>query len=128
MTYSDEVLVGAPFVVDGTRSLRIGYGELARVIGRPIESVREFADKRPEWLGQIAPLYQRLEGRGFEGGDVHLATYFSVGQAVAIAIGVGRPDAENEILEAFNGFSRSLSERVDREVARAWLQAGCAPR
>jgi hypothetical protein len=123
MSYSDEIFGDVPFLVDGTRSIRIRYSELARVIDRPIESVCDFADERPQWLGQIAPLHRRREC-GVSGG-VHMATYYSVGQAVAIAVGLGRSDAEDEILEAFTGFNGMLTGEVDGQVAwRQWRRPG----
>ena len=122
----DGIFGQVPFLVDETRSVRIRYSELARLVDCAVTDIYTVARLQAEWLVQIAPLHQRRERGGgwmmyHEDGGIHTATYFTVGQAIAIAVSRGRSDAEPEIVEAFARFDRILADYADRQVA--WRQA-----
>lgn len=80
-----------PFLVDEARTVRIRYSELARLLGCEIAEVYSVARFHTDWLERVAPLHQRRERGGgwmtYHGeGGFHTATYYTVGQAIAIAV------------------------------------------
>lgn len=114
-----------PFLVDETRSIRIRYSELARLLDCEAREIYSIARLQAGWLKGIAPLHQRRESGGgwmtyHDEGGVHTATYFTLGQAIAIAVSRGHSDLESEIVDAFALFDRILTDYADEHVA--WRQ------
>lgn len=111
-----------PFVVDETGALRIRYSQLAEILGVDLRATYNPSRLKRPMVTRAAPLWTRREGGGgfmrYHGDyGLHEAPYYTLGQAVAIAVDLNKGDHDHLVERAFDRFGLILTDYADKQAA-----------
>lgn len=122
-------------LADETGELRMRYSMVAHLLDERLIDIYYYGGHQSAILKEIAPIWKRAERYGgfmrYHGEDgLHEASYFTLGQAMAIAVDRKKGHLQDEIIEAFNRHLRILSNYADEQLkhraTRAEIEAKMA--
>lgn len=115
-------------LTDENGELRMRYSTLAVILGKELYETYYYGRAKAQVIGTIAPVWTREELYGGfmryhgEAGH-HEAPYFTMAQAIAIAIDMDLGHREREILEAFRRYMRVLTNYAEETAKFAAQRA-----